>query len=299
MLFNYSCYNSHPAIGMAADRARSFPSCRKTPPLSIGPSLTALNLTAGGPLQCRELQQEPDMSGNRFQKVALLLLACLAAAPASGAGPGSNFKHVADETSISPDGQVRIEQYVDKSSDDWVYQLWAFDSKRRGVLLNPGENADLAGYRAGFRFSPDSQWLVRMQKTGAGFHTLFLYRRSGHQFAAATAKPLGDLAWNYFYSQPVAREIKREAKDHFSLSHVQVHLIKAMETNYAALGQRWPPNRYIALSLNFDAQGEDTPLPWIKDWRCVYDLKTGAFSIPPAFAAHNVKTISLPDPARK
>lgn len=239
------------------------------------------------------------MSVYRFGKVALLMLACLTATPASAASPESKFKRVDDEKSTSPDGQVRIEQYVDKSSDDWVYQFWAFDQKRHGVLLNPGENTDLAGYRAGFRFSPDSQWLVRMQKTGAGFHTLLLYRRSGRQFAAATAKPLGDLAWDYFYSQPVARQIKREAKDHGSLSHVQAHLVKGMEDNYAALKQHWPPNRYIALSLNFDAQGEDTPLPWVEDWRCVYDLKTGQFSIPPAFAGHNAKTVNFPDTARK
>src|SRR3954470_2682022 len=34
-------------------------------------------------------------------------------------------------------------------------------------LLNPGEDNELAADQAGFRFSPDSQWLVRMQQPGA------------------------------------------------------------------------------------------------------------------------------------
>jgi hypothetical protein len=59
------------------------------------------------------------------------------------------------------------------------------DLRRRSsawFLLNPGEGDDLAGYRAGFRFSPDSQWLVRMQKLGSGSQTLFLYKRKGLNF---------------------------------------------------------------------------------------------------------------------
>ena len=50
---------------------------------------------------------------------------------------------------------------------------------KNGALLNRDEDIDLAGYPAGFRFSRNSQWLVRMQKLGAGYHTLFLYRRTG------------------------------------------------------------------------------------------------------------------------
>jgi hypothetical protein len=48
------------------------------------------------------------------------------------------------------------------------------------------------------------------------------------------------------------------------------------------------------ISLSFDAQGEEKPLPWIEGWRCVYDLKTGTFSVPADFAEHNAKVVKIP-----
>ena len=35
---------------------------------------------------------------------------------------------------------------------------------------------------------------------------------------------------------------------------------------------------------------------WIEDWKCVYDVKTGTFSIPRDFADHNAKAIKYPQP---
>src|SRR5437867_6119288 len=55
------------------------------------------------------------------------------------------------------DKKVRVEQYS-KDLKDWrvLYQFWTFDANHRhAFLLNPGEGDDLAGYAAGFRFSPD------------------------------------------------------------------------------------------------------------------------------------------------
>jgi hypothetical protein len=157
----------------------------------------------------------------------------------------------------------------------------------------------VAGYPAGFRFSRDSQWLVRMQKLGAGYHTLFLYRRDDDQFSQATPKPLGDMAWDYFFSQPMSRKMHRKSRDRDSLNHLQVHLLQGMDDNYAGMGKHWPDSRYIGLALSFDSQGEDQPLPWIEDWRCVFDTKTGQFTIPPDFASHNAGTVKLPDRHRK
>ncbi|OIM92428.1 hypothetical protein BLN97_21835 [Bradyrhizobium elkanii] len=48
-----------------------------------------------------------------------------------------------------------------------------------------------------------------------------------------------------------------------------------------------------------DIQGEETPFPWLEDWRCLYDLKTGTFSVPASFAEHNRTALKAPDPARK
>jgi hypothetical protein len=52
-----------------------------------------------------------------------------------------------------------------------------------------------------------------MQKLGAGYHTLMLYRRNGYRFSSATSKPLGDLAWDDFFSLPVFKEMHRDPKD--------------------------------------------------------------------------------------
>jgi len=244
------------------------------------------------------------MAGRRIRRIGFLALFGLASvATASADGPAIKFKRLADPeaTFTSPDRQIRVEQYsTETAKQDLLYQFWTFDAKHRhGTLLNPGETSDVAGYRAGFRFSNDSQWLVRMQKLGAGYHTLFLYRRYGTRFSSATPKPLGELAWDYFYSQPVARQINREPKDFDSLDHAQANLIKGLDENYAWLGQHWPANRYLVISLSFDSQGEDKPGPWVEGWRCVYDMKTGEFSIPPDFVNTNVKAVMFPDPARK
>ena len=240
------------------------------------------------------------MFGSWLRGTGFLLIGFIIAAPAHADGPGSQFKRLADETFTSPDRQVRVEQYSRKSGEfDRVYQFWTFDkARRRGFVLNPDEQDELAGYPAGFRFSPNSQWLVRMQKLGAGTQTMFLYRRNGYQFLPATAKPFGDLAWEYFFGQPVAKEIHRDIRDVDALNHSQVNLLKGLDENYAWLGQHWPDSRYIVISLSFDAQGEDKPLPWVEGWRCVYDVKTGTFSIPRDFADHNAKTVKMPGPDR-
>ena len=231
---------------------------------------------------------------------ALLLLGLATAAPASADGPGPEFKlrTDADDIFISPDRQIRVEQYAaDKGDEGFLYQFWTFDEKRQHAsLLNPGETSDLAGYPAGFRFSADSQWLLRMQKTGAGFQDLLLYRRNGFQFSSATPKPLSEMAWDYFWGSAASKKLRRDPKDRDSLSHVFAALLKGMDDNYTWLGLHWPDSRYVVISLSFDDQGEDRPRPYIEDWWCAYDLKTGTFSVPAAFAGHNAKSMKTPRP---
>ena len=242
------------------------------------------------------------MSGGWLGRTAILLVSALGTVmPANADGPGSELTLLPDDTFTSPDGQIRVEQYSKKKDEyDRVYQFWTFDQKHRnGALLNRDEDPDLAGYPSGFRFSRNSQWLVRMQKLGAGYHTLFLYRRTGDQFSSATRKPFGDMAWDYFFSQPVSRKMHRKSRDRDSLNHLQVHLVQGMDDNYAGMGKRWPDSRYIVLTLSFDSQGEDKPKPWIDGWRCVFDTKTGQFSIPSDFADHNAKAVEFPDRSRR
>lgn len=240
------------------------------------------------------------MFDHRLRAASILLLLGIASiAPAGAEGPRAGFKRNPNATIFkSPDGEVRVEQYAKKQEDGRrLYQFWTFDrSRRHAFLLNANEGDDQAGYEAGFRFSPDSKWLVRMQKQGAGYQTLFLYRRNGYQFSPATTKPLGDLAWDYFFTTPAAKGMHRDPNDPYSLDHAFVGLVRGMEENYAWMGQHWPDSRYAVIGLSFDMQGEDVPGPWIEGWHCVYDLKTGAFSVPPDFAENNAKAIKNPEP---
>jgi hypothetical protein len=197
------------------------------------------------------------MLGRRFGATSFLLLALAGTSPASADGPGRKFKLLADQTTTSPDRRIRVEQYS-RDLGDWmvVHQFWTFDGARgHASLLNRNEDTDLAGYPAGFRFSPDSQWLVRMQKLGAGYPTLLLYRRDGNRFVTATSKPLGDRAWDYFFATPASRGMHRDPKDRYSLDHMRADLLQGMEENYAWLGEHWPDSRYVVISLSFDIQG--------------------------------------------
>lgn len=240
------------------------------------------------------------MFAHRPRKTGIALLLALATlGPASAAdGPTADFKLDSDARIFkSPDRTLRLEQYFKKREDGWyAYQFWSFDSARRhAFLLNPGEQGDdVTGYAAGFRFSPDSQWLVQMQKLGSGSQTLFLYRRNGFQFSPA--KPLGDLAWDYFFTTPTSKGMHRDPENPYGLDHAFVALVKGMEENYAWMGKHWPDSRYVVISLSFDMQGEEVKAPWIEDWYCVYDLSTNTFSVPPDFAKRNEKTVKQPQP---
>ena len=100
---------------------------------------------------------------------ALVLLGVVTTAvPARAEGPGPDFKRTdRGETFTSPDGQVRLEQYYKDMGDaGYLHHFWTFDDKhQQASLLNGGETTDLAGYPAGFRFSANSQWLVRDRKS--------------------------------------------------------------------------------------------------------------------------------------
>src|SRR5437764_4123605 len=237
-----------------------------------------------------------------FLLSAFVLVGMATALPARAEGPEPDFKlSNPGETFTSPDGQIHLEQYYKDMGDaGYLHQFWTFDDKhQRPSLLNGGETTDLAGYPAGFRFSPDSQWLVRMQKTGSGSQDLLLYRRNGFAFSSATPKSLSGMAWDYFWGSPASKRLHRDAKNRDELGHVFAALVKGMEDNYAWLSMQWPDSRYVVVSLSFDGQGEDKPKPYIEDWWCAYDLKAGTFAVPASFAAHNAKAYTTPRSKRR
>jgi len=203
-------------------------------------------------------------------------------AAAQPAGPPSGYNINAEFTETSPNGAVTIEQYENKETDDYKWQFWV---RRDGTffLLDP-EPAD---YPAGFRFTNDVNWLVRMQKTGSGESTLYLYHLGPQGSASATRKPLGDLAWAYLKSRSEWRKVRKEPE-----YHISANLMKGTEESYRWLGVDWPENRYllIALSGEADVKGrKPAQTGVVNDWRCRYDLKTGKFDVPPLFSKDNAK----------
>jgi hypothetical protein len=198
------------------------------------------------------------------------------------------YKIDPEYTQTSPDGAITIEQYVNRDTDDWKWQFWV---RRKDTFTLLDEQAD---YPAGFRFTYDLKWIVRMQKTGSGESTLYLYRLAPHGYVPASKKPLGDLAWAYMKTRPDWRKIAKDPEYHLS-----VNLLKGTEENYRWLGVDWPENRYLLIGLSGDAdiksrKPQQTGV--VNDWRCRYDLQTGKFDVPPLFSDHNAKAVALETP---
>jgi hypothetical protein len=216
-----------------------------------------------------------------------IFLAC-ATSPvlAQPAGPPASYELDSEYTTKSPDGATTVEQYKKTNADgDLTWQFWAKRADH-STLLAP-EQPD---YAASFRFTNDSQWLVRSQKTGSGEASLYLYKLGPQGFVAATDKPLSDLAWAYLKTLPDYRKIM---KPDF---HEAVYLVKGVDNNYRAMGENWPDNRYLVISLSGDVypNKHHGQILSLRDWECRYDLLTGKFDVPPDFAANNAKATAPP-----
>src|SRR5262249_49622830 len=208
-------------------------------------------------------------------------------AAAQPAGPPAGYNINPEFTRTSPDGAITIEQYLNKDTEDYKWQFWV---RREGTftLLDP-EPAD---YPAGFRFTNDLRWLVRMQKTGSGESTLYLYRLGPQGFSPATKKPIGDLAWAYLKTRPERRKVKKDPE-----YHISADLLKGTDENYRWLGIDWPANRYLLITLSGDADiksRKQQQTHVVHCWRCRYDLQTGKFDVPPLFSDKNSKSV-LPE----
>jgi hypothetical protein len=222
-----------------------------------------------------------------FLTLALPLTLALAVSPAlaaSGPPPGFVLSERAELAFTSPDGATRLEQYMKDGEDfDVKWQVWA----RHGDQMT--ELKPEQGYDAGFRFTNDSQWLVRMQKTGSGEQDLLLYHVENGAFASATRKKsLSDLAWAYFYGRPETKKFGR--LDY----HISANLVKGTEEAYRWLGVDWPDNRYLVISLSgeFDKHPKNVAMKGLADWRCRYDLRNGKFDVPTMFAKANAEALN-------
>jgi hypothetical protein len=200
---------------------------------------------------------------------------------ASGPPPGFTLSDDAELAFTSPDKATGIEQYMKDAGDfDVKWQAWARHGEQL-TQLKPEQ-----GYPAGFRWTPDSQWLVRMQKTGSGEQDLYLYHVEKGTIASATKPSLSDLAWAYFHSRPDTRKMKLDY-------HISANLVKGTEEAYRWLGVHWPDNRYLVISLSgeMDKHPKNVAVKGLADWKCRYDLKTGTFDVPAPFAKANAEAL--------
>ncbi|MCP3474075.1 hypothetical protein NLM33_27560 [Bradyrhizobium sp. CCGUVB1N3] len=216
--------------------------------------------------------------------VALSIGVCSGAAAAPPTAPPAGYKIEEKYTKTSPDGATTIEQYLNQETDEWKWQFWA---RRQGTftLLDPQQ----AEYPADFLFTNDVKWIVRLQKTGSGESTLYLYRLTPNGYVSASRKPLGDLAWDYLKTRPDWRRIKKAPEYHMS-----ANLVRGLEENYRWLGADWPANRYILISLSGDADVKGRkPMQTgvVRGWSCRYDLQTSKFDAPALLSDHNAKAV--------
>jgi hypothetical protein len=212
-----------------------------------------------------------------------LLFACAIATSAQAAGPAAGFS-LSAYTDKSPDEKTIVEQYKKEDQDGGL--RWEFWTRHGDVqtLLNKDADADSP---AGFRFTNDSRWLVRQQKTGSGESSLYLYKLDGEAFVSATKKPIGDLAWAYFKSLPESKKAKTPD------FHIGAGLIKGTEENYRWMGVNWPENRYIVISLwgQVEPNKHHGQLLAVRGWCVRYDLETGKFDVPGEFRDDNAEAI--------
>jgi hypothetical protein len=211
-------------------------------------------------------------------------LSPIGAAAAGPTAPATGYNIDPEYTKTSTDGAIAIEQYVNKDTDDWKWQFWV---RRQGTLtLVDPEPAD---YPATFIFTGDLKWIARLQKTGSGEQSLYLYRVTPQGTAPSSKKPLGELAWAYFKTRPESRKIAKAPQ-----YHEAVGLLKGLEDNYRWLGVDWPDNRYLVIVLAGDADVKGRkPMQTgvVNSWRCRYDLQTGKFDTPAIFSEQNKKAI--------
>jgi hypothetical protein len=219
----------------------------------------------------------------------LVSLACATGASAAPpAGPPAGFAIEADYSEKSPDGATTVEQYKKPAPDEsYNWQFWARRADSFSFLAPEQED-----YPADFRFTNDGRWLVRMQKTGSGELTSYLYKLGPNGFESATKKPIGDLAWDFFYSR---RESRKIMKPDF---HMGAGLLKGTVENYRNLGVDWPENRYIVISLWGEVEPTEKhhQLTTVHGWRMRYDLRESKFDVPQTFIKNNLDALKLRSP---
>ena len=116
---------------------------------------------------------------------------------ASPTGPDKSWILAKDCTFTAKDKSFSIRQYYNEKLG---WQIWVVPRNRPAYLL-PDINPDFqtSDDAATWHLSPDNRWMARSQRLGSGTSTLQLYHCDANQsLLPVTAKPLGDLARNFY-----------------------------------------------------------------------------------------------------
>jgi hypothetical protein len=224
------------------------------------------------------------MIRNSLACAIVLWLAAVMCVPGHAAGPDGRYRLEPEYTVKSPDGVATVEQYAFTDIDGRItWQFWV----RRGNTLTELAPEQLF-HAADFHFTRNGQWVARVQKTGTGSASLYLYRWTSKGYVAATKQPLGELAWAYFKRHPDAKKIPDPGV------HLRAELDDGTEENYHALGVDWPDSRYLVISLSGEAanNAKQGQLRVMRGWRCRYDLRTGKFDVPGDLTEENEKAVA-------
>jgi len=179
--------------------------------------------------------------------------------------PGYKLLH----RDASPKKSFWIEHHGTISADDFRTQVWlvgVHDRNERHILFQP-DDID-ARYDPDILISPDEKWLVRTQKRGSDEIYSALYRRrDGLTFKETPG--LQDKAWR-FLALSLGLAPSRVPPHHRYMSCI-----------------RWVgPTQFILLLW-----GSNCPDYGLDDWRCVYDVQSGQFSVPKKFAGRNRRAL--------
>jgi hypothetical protein len=106
-----------------------------------------------------------------------------------------------DKITTAPQGTYSITQHY---AGSWMATLHFQDASRSEALL--AADPDRYPWPALYYISPNDEWIFRVQKTGSGENTAFLYHVERNGRVWRMAQRLDDLAFAWLAREHVARE---------------------------------------------------------------------------------------------
>jgi hypothetical protein len=101
-----------------------------------------------------------------------------------------------DLVTASPKGAFKIVQHYDEK-EGWSEMLHFADKSQPDVTLE-GE----ISWPGNYYIAPDGRWILRIQKTGSGDNTSYIYFLENNGSVWRMEQPLGDMGFDFLRHQP-------------------------------------------------------------------------------------------------